>query len=145
MAELKKRHEFWLALLIVVLFVGLAWRSDEFLTFGNLYDLANNYAMLTILACGLFVVLISGGIDISFPAMTIIAQYGMVLLLQKIGGNFAVAFALAGCIGILLGLINALLVNRLRARVSTPSGKYPYKPNPIRAISNANALPSNAP
>ena len=99
MAELKKRHEFWLALLIVVLFVGLAWRSDEFLTFGNLYDLANNYAMLTILACGLFVVLISGGIDISFPAMTIIAQYGMVLL---------------GCIGILLGLINALLVNRLR-------------------------------
>lgn len=114
MAELKKRHEFWLALLIVVLFVGLAWRSDEFLTFGNLYDLANNYAMLTILACGLFVVLISGGIDISFPAMTIIAQYGMVLLLQKIGGNFAVAFALAGCIGILLGLINALLVNRLR-------------------------------
>ena len=93
MAELKKRHEFWLALLIVVLFVGLAWRSDEFLTFGNLYDLANNYAMLTILACGLFVVLISGGIDISFPAMTIIAQYGMVLL---------------------LGLINALLVNRLR-------------------------------
>ena len=60
MAELKKRHEFWLALLIVVLFVGLAWRSDEFLTFGNLYDLANNYAMLTILACGLFVVLISG-------------------------------------------------------------------------------------
>ena len=104
MAELKKRHEFWLALLIVGLFVGLAWRSDEFLTFGNLYDLANNYAMLTILACGLFVVLISGGIDISFPAMTIIAQYGMVLLLQKIGGNFAVAFALAGGIGILLGL-----------------------------------------
>ena len=73
MAELKKRHEFWLALLIVVLFVGLAWRSDEFLTFGNLYDLANNYAMLTILACGLFVVLISGGIDISFPAMMVIA------------------------------------------------------------------------
>lgn len=68
----------------MVLFVGLAWRSDEFLTFGNLYDLANNYAMLTILACGLFVVLISGGIDISFPAMTIIAQYGMVLLLQKL-------------------------------------------------------------
>lgn len=113
MAELKKRHEFWLALLIVGLFVGLARRSDEFLTFGNLYDLANNYAMLTILACGLFVVLISGGIDISFPAMTIIAQYGMVLLLQKLVATSlsrlprraASAFYLA---------INALLVNRLR-------------------------------
>lgn len=38
----------------------------------------------------------------------------MVLLLQKIGGNFAVCVCLAGGIGILLGLINALLVNRLR-------------------------------
>ncbi len=50
--------------------------------------------MLTILACGLFVVLIAGGIDISFPAMTIIAQYGMVVMLQKVGGNFAVALCL---------------------------------------------------
>ncbi|MGQ7191030.1 ABC transporter permease subunit, partial [Escherichia sp. HC-CC] len=65
-------------------------------------------------AHGIAVLMICDEIDISFPAMTIIAQYGMVLLLQKIGGNFAVAFALAGCIGILLGLINALLVNRLR-------------------------------
>ncbi len=70
--------------------------------------------MLTILACGLFVVLIAGRIDISFPAMTIIAQYGMVVMLQKVGGNFAVAFVLAGGIGVLLGLVNALLVNRLR-------------------------------
>ena len=114
MADLTKRHELWLALLIVVIVAFLSWKTSDFLTFGNLYDLANNYAMLTILACGLFVVLISGGIDISFPATTIIAQYGMVLLLQKIGGNFAVAFLLAGGIGVLLGLVNAVLVNRLR-------------------------------
>lgn len=113
MGELKKRHEIWLALIIVVLFLLLSWRTEEFFTLGNLYDLANNYAMLTILACGLFVVLISGGIDISFPAMTIISQYGMLLLLQKAGGNFLVVFIFAGGIGIFLGLINALLVNRL--------------------------------
>ena len=99
---------------IIALCLLLGWRSEEFFTFGNIYDLANNYAMLTILACGLFVVLIAGGIDISFPAMTIIAQYGMVVMLQKVGGNFAVAFVLAGGIGVLLGLVNALLVNRLR-------------------------------
>ena len=114
MANLLKRHEFWLGMFIIALCLLLGWRSEEFFTFGNLYDLANNYAMLTILACGLFVVLIAGGIDISFPAMTIIAQYGMVVMLQKVGGNFAVAFVLAGGIGVLLGLVNALLVNRLR-------------------------------
>ena len=114
MANLLKQHEFWLGMFIIALCLLLGWRSEEFFTFGNLYDLANNYAMLTILACGLFVVLIAGGIDISFPAMTIIAQYGMVVMLQKVGGNFAVAFVLAGGIGVLLGLVNALLVNRLR-------------------------------
>ena len=39
--------------------------------------------------------------------MTIIAQYGMVVMLQKVGGNFAVAFVLAGGIGVLLGLAYA--------------------------------------
>ncbi|MEG3707015.1 ABC transporter permease, partial [Escherichia coli] len=34
--------------------------------------------------------------------------------LQKIGGNFALAFPLAGCIGILIGLIKAVLVTPLR-------------------------------
>ena len=111
MANLLKRHEFWLGMFITALCLLLGWRSEEFFTFGNLYDLANNYAMLTILACGLFVVLIAGGIDISFPAMTIIAQYGMVVMLQKVGGNFAVAFVLAGGIGVLLGRGDALVVN----------------------------------
>ncbi len=83
MANLLKQHEFWLGMFIIALCLMLGWRSEEFFTFGNIYDLANNYAMLTILACGLFVVLIAGGIDISFPAMTIIAQYGMVVMLQK--------------------------------------------------------------
>lgn len=115
MANVKNyRHEIWLALLILGLFAGLAWRSDEFLTLGNLYDLINNYAMLTILACGLFMVLISGGIDISFPAMAIIAQYVMVLVLRDIGGNFVLAYLIAGGVGILLGSVNAILVNRLR-------------------------------
>ncbi|HBY5678275.1 TPA: ABC transporter permease [Klebsiella pneumoniae] len=104
MDNLLKRHEFWLGMFIIALCLLLGWRSEEFFTFGNIYDLANNYAMLTILACGLFVVLIAGGIDISFPAMTIIAQYGMVVMLQKVGGNFAVAFVLAGGIGVLLWL-----------------------------------------
>ena len=44
MAELKKRHEFWLALLIVVLFVGLA-AQRRVSDIRYLYDLANNYAI----------------------------------------------------------------------------------------------------
>ncbi|MEB6378264.1 ABC transporter permease [Leclercia adecarboxylata] len=108
-----KTHELFLGLTIIVIGGYLSFASSDFLTLGNIYDLINNYAMLTILACGLFIVLISGGIDISFPAMTIISQYVMVTLIQGTTGNFAIAFALSGGLGLLLGLINATLVNRL--------------------------------
>lgn len=108
-----KRNEFWLIIIITALAIFITIMTPEFLTIGNIYDLLNNYAMLTILACGLFIVLISGGIDISFPAMTIISQYLMVLTITHIGGSFTIAFVIAGTIGLCLGLINALLVNKL--------------------------------
>ncbi|WP_312982746.1 ABC transporter permease [Atlantibacter sp.] len=108
-----KKHELFLGITILIIGGYLSFASPDFMTLGNIYDLINNYAMLTILACGLFIVLISGGIDISFPAMTIISQYVMVTLIQNTTGNFALAFALSGGIGLLLGVVNAILVNRL--------------------------------
>jgi simple sugar transport system permease protein len=62
------RHEFWLGLLVLLLAIGLSVSTQRILTLGNLTDVATSYAILGILACGLFVVLIAGGIDISFPA-----------------------------------------------------------------------------
>lgn len=114
LARLIGQHEFWLGVLVVALAVGLTIRTDEFFTLGNLTDVATSYAILGILACGLFVVLISGGIDISFPAMTAIAQYAMASWVIAHGGNFMLALALAMAVGLLLGLINGFLVYWLR-------------------------------
>ncbi|MGY5957549.1 Autoinducer-2 ABC transporter permease protein LsrC [Kosakonia sp. BK9b] len=114
LARLVGQHEFWLGLLVIALAIGLSIGTDEFLTLGNLTDVATSYAILGILACGLFVVLISGGIDISFPAMTAIAQYAMASWIIAHGGNFAVALLLSVAVGLLLGLINGFLVYWLR-------------------------------
>lgn len=112
--HLISQHEFWLGMLIVLLALGLSVRTSEFLTLGNLTDVATSYAILGILACGLFVVLIAGGIDISFPAMTAIAQYVMASTMLTHGGNLFSVFAIAiGC-GLVLGMLNGLLVYLLR-------------------------------
>ncbi len=95
LSRLVGQHEFWLGLLVVALAVGLSISTDEFFSLGNLTDVATSYAILGILACGLFVVLISGGIDISFPAMTAIAQYAMASWVIAHGGNFALALIIA--------------------------------------------------
>ena len=114
LSRLIGQHEFWLGLLVVALAVGLSISTDEFFSLGNLTDVATSYAILGILACGLFVVLISGGIDISFPAMTAIAQYAMASWVIAHGGNFALALVIAMAVGLLLGLINGFLVYWLR-------------------------------
>lgn len=106
LSRLIGHHEFWLGLLVIALAVGLSISTDEFLSLGNLTDVATSYAILGILACGLFVVLISGGIDISFPAMTAIAQYAMASWVIAHGGNFLLALTIAIAVGLLLGLIN---------------------------------------
>ncbi len=85
--KISNNHILSSTLLILILLLTLFTR--DFATIENLYDVVNNYAMLMILACGLFVVLLSGGIDISFPAITIISQYVMVTLIGKYDVGFA--------------------------------------------------------
>ncbi|MGF1734483.1 ABC transporter permease [Photobacterium satsumensis] len=111
---LVKRHEFYLAVLIGLIVIGLSITSEDFFTLGNIFDMSVSSAILGIMACGLFVVLIAGGIDISFPATAAIAQYVMATYVLSIGGNFFVAFLIAAAVGIALGLINAILVYKLK-------------------------------
>lgn len=112
--QVKRRHEFWLASVIAVLVIFLSIATQGFLTLQNLFDLLTSYAFLGILAAGLLVVLISGGIDISFTATASIAQYVTMLLANHYGLDWFSVFALAILVGIFLGAINAILIDRLQ-------------------------------
>ncbi|MEL3927107.1 ABC transporter permease [Aeromonas enteropelogenes] len=114
MRSLFKHHEFYLAVLIVLLMTGLNVGTTDFMTLGNIFDMTVSSAILGIMACGLFVVLIAGGIDISFPAIAAIAQYVMASYILANGGNFTLAFIIAAAVGSLLGILNAVLVYRLK-------------------------------
>ena len=109
------RHDIQLAGIIVVMAVIFSALSKSFLSAGNLVSLLENYSVMAIMAAGLLVVLISGGIDISFAAIAAVSQYVMATALVRIGGNWLVAFGLAAGFGILLGVVNALLIYYLRA------------------------------
>ncbi|MFC0308934.1 ABC transporter permease [Gallibacterium trehalosifermentans] len=102
-----------LLLTIIILAIVLTLTTNDFATIENIYDVINNYSMLMILACGLFVVLLSGGIDISFPAITIIAQYVMISFISDHNIGLLGVFSISIIIGILLGFINAIIVNKL--------------------------------
>lgn len=104
-----------LLLVLSILVMVLSIASKDFLTLVNLSSLLNNNAVNVIWAVGLLVVLIAGGIDISFAVAASVVQYIAVSCLIALGGgNWALGFLFCGAIGIGLGLINALLIYRFR-------------------------------
>jgi simple sugar transport system permease protein len=107
--------EFRLAVVIVALCAVLGVTTDMFLTFSNIFDLMNVSAVNLIFAAGLLVVLIAGGIDISFAVGASVVQYLTALtVLQLGGGNWAAGFVLAITFGAMLGAINAALIHHFR-------------------------------
>jgi simple sugar transport system permease protein len=109
-----KSSEFYLFLVIAGLMALLTVFTEDFFSVENLFDVLMSYSFLGVMAVGLMVVLISGGIDISFTATATVAQYVMATVLIRHGGGWWLAFLIPMAIGITLGAVNALLVYSLR-------------------------------
>lgn len=102
-----------LVLVIAVMSLALSLMTDRFFTLGNAFDLLNISAVNIIFAVGLLVVLIAGGIDISFAVAASVVQYATALVLAQMGGgDWVSGLIIASIFGIALGLINAFLIHR---------------------------------
>ena len=100
---------------LLAICIGLSLATDTFLTLGNITSLLNNNAVNLIWATGLLVVLIAGGIDISFAVAASVVQYLAAQVFVGIGGgNWAIGLVVAAGIGFGLGLINAALIHGFR-------------------------------
>ena len=99
---------------ILVTGVILSLSSPYFLTVPNLINLIETYSVTAILAAGVLVVLVCGGIDISFTATAASAQYFAAILATKYGMPLVPTLLLSGTLGIGLGALNALLIHYLR-------------------------------
>lgn len=100
--------------IIIVVCVVFSLQTPYFLTLPNFADLIEAYSVTAILAAGVFVVLVSGGIDISFAATASIAQYVAAHIATTLGLPVIPTLAIACLSGFALGAINALLTYHLR-------------------------------
>ncbi|WRS28655.1 sugar ABC transporter permease YjfF [Oscillospiraceae bacterium MB08-C2-2] len=84
-----------------------------FLRAQQLFDIFNNNASLIIIACGLTIVMIAGGIDISVGGITALVVMSCVVHLDDGGGSILSASLLALGIGLAFGLIQGYLISYL--------------------------------
>jgi simple sugar transport system permease protein len=111
--KLLNTNEFLVALVLVVLSVLIGSINPVFFTLENLFDVLRSASIMGIFALGVLIVIISGGIDVSFTAIAIFSMYVTVKYLLSIGyeGTVALPFLIGGIIGLLLGLVNAAIIS----------------------------------
>ncbi|MCU1670451.1 MAG: transporter permease [Blastococcus sp.] len=111
-----QNNEGVLALTIVVLVVVMSFVNNDFFSVGTLFDVLRNSMVDMVFALGVLIVIISGGIDVSFPVIGIFAGYTTIVLARD--GHFdpgvAGAFLIALVVGGLLGLVNGGLIARFK-------------------------------
>ena len=108
-----KKNESFILLFIIAFAVVTTIINPSFVSLENLFDLIKSGAGMAILALGVFIVLLSGGIDVSFTAVAIAGQYIAVTLLVHWGiDSILMAFLISCSVGITLGAINAFLIYR---------------------------------
>ena len=116
MDRLLRRTEILVAATIIVLSLIIGLSNPTFFTIGNVFDLLRSSIVTGIFAMGVLIVIVSGGIDVSFTAIAIFALYSTVKLMKAYAPDAPIwlAFIVAAVIGLGLGLINAFFIARFK-------------------------------
>ncbi|AQH03297.1 ABC transporter permease [Caballeronia cordobensis] len=116
-ARLMRNPEWFTVGLIVVTCLVVGSLNPRFFQFATLFDLLHSATTVSLFALGTLVVLASGGIDVSFTAIAALTMYSITKAVFAWWPECPFALILlAGAIGgVMLGVINGMLVHRLKA------------------------------
>ena len=101
-----------IVIFILMYLAAMAFLQGGFLHPQQIFDMLNDNASLIIVSCGLTIVMIGAGIDISVGAVTSLVVMSCVLYLNG-GGNIFGSILLALGIGLAFGVVHGFLISYL--------------------------------
>lgn len=109
-----KSNEFIVLIILFLVMALFSLLNPSFLTLRNLFDLFRTMIVTGIFACGVMMIIINGGIDMSFMAIAICSAYMTIRFAVSVGygGPILVLMIISAIIGMLFGFLNAFLVNK---------------------------------
>jgi ribose/xylose/arabinose/galactoside ABC-type transport system permease subunit len=105
--------EFYLFLFIVIILILLFFTTKGFFGLGNIMSIANTFSFLLIGAIGMNLIILISDIDVSAGALISVVCI-IIAAIGKLGANVLVLILVAIISGMALGLVNALLVVKVR-------------------------------
>jgi len=114
-----ENNEGLVALALVALFVAVGLAHPGFWSLVTVFSVIHNSFETLLFALGFFLVLLTGGIDVSFDAIGIFTGYSVALMASNgvFNGEAVIAVGLAIGLGLSLGAVNALAAAVLRLPV----------------------------
>ena len=97
---------------LLTLFIILSIASPNFLTSTNLSSVVRQTAVINIMALGMTVIIIAGGIDLSVGSILALAGLLGAMTMEKYGIGWGMAAGML--VGMLCGLANGLMITSLR-------------------------------
>ena len=104
-----------LLLITIVVFFGMyigaiVFQGAGFLKPQTFFNILNANAALIITSCGMSIVMITGGIDISIGGVVALVSMSCAVYLDRMNGNVPMALLLALAIGLAFGIVQGILV-----------------------------------
>lgn len=95
---------------VVMYLIAIFGLGGGFKTFQGFFDLLNDKSALLIVSCGLSIVMIAGGIDISVGGVIALVGMCCVIFMRDFGGSPLTAFFVALAVGAAFGIVQGFLV-----------------------------------
>lgn len=106
---IKSQMGILIALLVMCVFLSVT--TSSFLATANIFNVLRQIAVNVFLACGMTMVIILGGIDLSVGAIIALSGCSCASMITKAEINPFVAIIISVAIGTLIGLINGLIIS----------------------------------
>ena len=102
----------YVLIIVVIYCIFVASKTPAFLSYENIFDVVKSTSWMWILGLGAMLVIISGGIDLSFTFIAVCSAYTGAVVVRALEKNSIIlAFFIAALVGMLFGAINAVIIH----------------------------------
>src|SRR6202140_2549549 len=109
LSRLTSRQTFWVLVAVCLACIFLSFATNSFATSNNIFNLPHNFTFVAIIALGMTIVIIAGGLDLSVGSVLCLCSMILAVLMHA-GYSIEVGIGAALGTALLIGAINGVLI-----------------------------------
>ena len=106
---LASRQAFWVFVALIAACIFLTFATNSFATPNNLFNITRNFTFVAVIALGMTIVIITGGIDLSVGSVLCLCSMILAVVMHA---GYSIEIGIAAAIGtaLIIGAVNGVLI-----------------------------------